>query len=170
MNPFLGEIRIFAGNFAPQGWAFCNGQILPISQYSALFSLLGTFYGGDGQRNFALPDLRGAVPVGPGQGPGLSPRDLGESGGASAVTLLNQNLPGHTHAIVASSATAKSTSPAANLLYARTTTVNAYGATTNLVQSGTTGMAGSGQSHNNQQPYLAVNFIIAVQGVYPPRS
>lgn len=169
-DPFLAEIRIFAGNFAPSGWAFCNGQILPLAQNAALFSLLGTTYGGNGQTNFALPDLQGRVPMQPGQGPGLSLRNLGESGGSATVALTESEMPAHSHALSATTAPADDDDPAGKLLATAAEGVHVYGPAQNLVAMGQTdGAAGGSQPHNNRQPYLALTFIIALEGVYPPR-
>jgi len=170
-DPFVAEIRIFGGNFAPVGWAFCDGQILPIAQNTALFSLLGTTYGGDGKATFALPDLRGRAPMHPGQGPGLSLHDLGESGGARSVALLEAEMPPHTHALQASaSATMAYPSPAAALGTPSGTAL--YGPLTDPVAMAaeTLSVAGGGQPHENRQPYLVLSFIIALQGIFPPRS
>ena len=174
-DPFVAEIRIFGFNFAPKGWAFCNGQVLPISQNTALFSLLGTTYGGDGKSTFALPNLQGRFAMAPGQGPGLSLRDLGESGGSASVTLQANQMPGHTHQLMAT-ASAGSGSPAGNAmspaLSPTSTAVNVYRNSANKVAMAPDAVAtvGGGQPHNNRQPYLALNFCIALQGVYPPRS
>lgn len=181
-EPFIAQIMMFGGNFAPRGWALCNGQILPIAQNTALFSLLGTTYGGNGQTTFALPDLRSRVPLHPGQGPGLSPYSLGQSGGTETVTLLQTQMPAHQHpfAVPTSSATANSPSPANNLLTTGVVTVagndidvvgyrsgvQADGA----MQPGVTGIAGGSQPHENIQPYLCVNFIIALEGIFPSRN
>lgn len=154
-EPFLGEIRLFAGNFAPRGWAFCLGQLLPISQNTALFSLLGTFYGGDGRSTFALPDLRSRVPIHHGQGPGLSRRDIGEVGGASQVLLTNAELPAHSHPAASGPAT---TNRAADAVPA------AGGRYVNAAPSGPT------SPHQNRPPYQGLTYIIALEGVYPPRS
>ncbi|GGL19790.1 phage tail protein [Deinococcus radiotolerans] len=170
MEPFLGEIRIFGGNFEPKGWAFCNGQLLPIAQYTALFSLLGTSYGGNGKTNFALPNIQGAAPMGTGAGPGLSPRDLGEQGGQASVTLLQSELPPHTHIISAFDAAGTSAVPTDRNL-ARSTGGNVYaaGSPTLTLAPTSMGVAGGSQPHNNMPPYLTVNFIIALQGVFPQR-
>jgi microcystin-dependent protein len=170
-DPFVAEIRIFPFNFAPKGWAFCNGQILPISQNTALFSLLGTTYGGDGKSTFALPDLEGRAPMHPGQGPGLSLHDLGETGGSESVTLLSSEIPAHTHGLVGSGVAANRTSPAGNAI-ARASAGTPYGpAAAPTAQLGPQALApaGSDQPHNNMQPYLTLNFCIALQGVFPPR-
>ena len=171
-DPFVAEIRMFGGNFAPKGWAFCDGQLLPISQNTALFSLLGTFYGGDGKSTFALPDLRGRAPMQHGQGPGLSDRAQGETGGAETITLILSELPAHTHnlALPMVETNATTTDPQNNL--PARTAENTYGAngTTVDMAPATSGGAGGSQPHNNLQPYLTVTFIIALQGVFPPRS
>jgi microcystin-dependent protein len=169
-NPFIAEIRIFAGNFAPRGWAFCNGQILPISQNTALFSLLGTTYGGDGRTNFALPNLQGRFPMHPGQGPGLSLRSLGEINGSEAVTLTINELPAHAHALNAA-ADATSVVPT-GLLPGTPASAKIYGGTSNptTLAGAAVGASGGSQPHNNMQPYLTLNFIIALQGVFPPRA
>lgn len=175
-DPFVGEIRIFAGNFPPKGWAFCNGQILPLSQNTALFSLLGTNYGGDGKSNFALPDLQGRVPLGQGQGPGLSSYELGQSAGTRTVTLLQNEIPGHAHQVYGASSAGNTESPG-NTLWADTPgaeTGQAYGTpgAQDWVSMHPNAMfpAGGSQPHNNMQPYLGLTFIIALQGVFPPRS
>lgn len=174
-NPFLAEVRIFTGNFAPKGWAQCDGQLMPISQNTALFSLLGTTYGGNGTSNFALPNLQGCAPMQAGQGPGLSLRDLGETAGEQTVTLLQTEMPAHSHtALGASSSTA--TSPAGNCwgegqklggadIYAPSA------ANTNVPMNPfALSIAGGDQPHNNMQPFLGLMFIIALQGVFPARS
>jgi microcystin-dependent protein len=170
-DPFIAEIRIVPFNFAPRGWALCNGQLIPIAQNTALFSLLGTTYGGDGRTNFALPDLQGRSAMHPGQGPGLSLRDLGESGGSATVALLASAIPAHTHTLNAS-ATASSGTPGAAVALAGTASAPVYRAPTAVVNMADTALspAGGGQPHNNRQPYLGVNHVIALQGVYPPRS
>lgn len=170
-DPFVAEIRIFAGNFAPRGWAFCNGQVLPISQNTALFSLLGTTYGGDGSSNFALPNLQDRFPMHPGVGPGLSPRSLGEQNGSATVTLLTSEIPSHSHALQAAAAGDTGT-PSAAVVPAATGGALVYGAPSDPVSmaGGTLGPAGSNVPHPNRQPYLALSFIIALQGIFPPRS
>jgi microcystin-dependent protein len=171
-DPFLAEIRIFPFNFAPKGWAFCDGQILPLSQNTALFSLLGTTYGGDGKSNFALPNLQGSVPMHSGQGPGLSLYDLGEIGGSDTVTLLTSEIANHSHALQASNQPGEDPSPA-NEALARSVGASLYqsNTTTNLVALDQAAAAPAGGSlpHNNLQPYLTLNFCIALQGVFPPR-
>jgi len=177
MDPFVAEIRMFAGNFAPTGWAQCNGQLLPISQNTALFSLLGTTYGGDGRSTFALPNLQGCAPMQPGQGPGLSLHDLGESGGEPTVTLLQTEMPAHSHfANCLNGAVGDSNSP---ILWAKTHGASRQQAPPDYTTTGTPsvqmnpqaiGITGGNLPHNNMSPFLAVTFIIALQGVFPPRS
>lgn len=170
-NPFVAEIRMFGFNFAPSGWAFCNGQLLPIVQNTALFSLLGTFYGGDGRTNFGLPNLQGASPIHAGQGPGLSDRQVGESGGSATVSLLSSEVPPHGHGLRATSV-ASSVSPA-NAALAPLASGEAYRAApaaTTLMSADAMVAAGGNQPHNNRPPFLALNFCIALQGVFPPRG
>lgn len=171
-DPFIGEVRIFAGNFAPRGWAFCNGQLLPISQNTALFSILGTTYGGDGRSTFALPNLKNAMPIGAGQGPGLSEVQLGESLGSASVSLLPTQIPAHTHA-VQTAAAADSTAPTNQSCLAPTSDNSAaFRATGRSVAMSASAVAQSGQSwaHNNRSPVLALTFIIALQGTFPSRG
>ena len=171
MDPFVAEIRIFPFNFAPKGWAWCDGQILPLSQNTALFSLLGTTYGGDGKSNFALPDMQGSAPMHPGQGPGLSLHDLGETGGSDTVTLLQSKIPSHSHAVRASALDA-TTRIVAGQQPATGIGVGLYGsppANATLAPEAAS-PAGGSQPHNNLQPYLTFYFNIALQGVYPPRT
>jgi microcystin-dependent protein len=172
MDPFVAEIRIFPFNFAPKGWAFCNGQLLPISQNTALFSLLGTTYGGDGKSNFALPDLQGRAPMHPGQGPGLSLHDLGETGGSETVSLLQSELPSHPHGMRADALDAADTNvPNPNASYALSTSGTLYqGAQNGQLAPQALPPAGGDQPHNNLQPYLTLYFNIALQGVFPPRT
>lgn len=171
-DPFVAEIRIFPFNFAPRGWAWCDGQLLPLSQNTALFSLLGTTYGGNGKSNFALPDLQGRAPMHPGQGPGLSLHDLGETGGSETVSLLESEIPAHSHATRAVNASGHQANPqGANL-------ARGVGVRTYLPGAQPMGMmapealapAGGDQPHNNMQPYLTFYFNIALQGVFPPRG
>lgn len=172
-SPFLAEIRIFPFNFAPVGWAFCDGQILPLSQNTALFSLLGTTYGGDGKSNFALPNMQGNAPMFYGQGPGLSLHDIGETGGSDTVSLLESEIPSHPHALMATPQQADAGTPAPNLALARSTPGMIYTATTTpqaQLSDSTIAPAGGDQPHNNLMPYLTLNFCIALQGVFPPRS
>jgi len=170
-DPFVAEIRIFPFNFAPKGWAWCDGQLLPLSQNTALFSLLGTTYGGNGKSNFALPDMQGRAPMHPGQGPGLSLHDLGETGGSETVTLLESEIPAHSHQAMVSARPVVENDAAG--MYWGSTTVNAY-STSNagLVQLAPQALAPAGgdQPHNNLQPYLTLYFAIALQGVFPPRG
>ena len=171
-EPFIAEVRIFAGNFAPRGWAFCNGQILPIAQNTALFSLIGTTYGGDGRTTTALPDMQGRAPMHPGNGPGLSSRRLGERSGTSAVTLTEAELPAHGHTHNASPAPSASLAPDNGSYAARSIGGNAYVAAApdaNLNAAAVT-VSGGGQAHNNMQPFTALNFIIALVGIYPSRA
>jgi microcystin-dependent protein len=172
-DPFVAEIRIFPFNFAPKGWAFCDGQLMPISQNTALFSLLGTTYGGDGKSIFALPDLQGRAPMHPGQGPGLSLHDLGETGGSDTVTLLESEIPAHAHALMSNAGAANRTRPANNSI-ARVAGATPYAPAqaTPSAQLGATSLTPTGgdQPHNNLQPYITVNFNIALQGVFPPRG
>lgn len=170
-DPFVAEIRIFPFNFAPKGWAFCDGQLLPLSQNTALFSLLGTTYGGDGKSTFALPDLQGRAPMHPGQGPGLSLHDLGETGGSETVTLLESEMPAHSHGVNASLSDAIERIPTGQL-FATGIAIGQYAAPGALVQlnPNATTPAGGDQPHNNMQPYLTFNFNIALQGVFPPRG
>lgn len=171
MDPFVAEIRIFPFNFPPTGWAFCNGQILPLSQNTALFSLLGTTYGGNGKSNFALPDMQARTPMHPGQGPGLSLHDLGEQGGVDNVTLIESEIPSHSHSLMAATLNSQSTSPTNNSL-GRGNPIRVYSTTGQLVNMGANSLApvGSSQPHNNMMPYLTMNFCIALQGVFPPRQ
>ena len=171
-DPFVAEIRIFPFNFPPRGWAWCDGQLLPLSQNTALFSLLGTTYGGNGQSNFALPDLQGRAPMHPGQGPGLSLHDLGETGGSETVTLLESEIPSHAHPARVSQADALEGAPQ-NQLPATGMGIQMYAALPGTLTSfhpSALAPAGGDQPHNNLQPYLTFYFCIALQGVFPPRS
>ncbi len=170
-EPFLGEIRMFAGNFAPQGWALCDGQLLAISQNDALFSLLGTFYGGDGRTTFGLPDLRGRVPIHTGSGPGLSARSLGAKGGEETMTVTQAQLPTHSHAMQGSSDLADSPNPEGRVV-ATSTTVDLYinEAPANTLASDSISTIGGSQAHTNLMPFLCIHFIIALFGTFPPRS
>ncbi|MDB6025630.1 MAG: phage tail protein [Verrucomicrobiales bacterium] len=174
MDPFVAEIRIFPFNFAPKGWAWCDGQLLPLSQNTALFSLLGTTYGGDGKSNFALPDLQGRAPMHPGQGPGLSLHDLGETGGSETVTLLESEMPSHPHTLrTHNSDQADAQNPSASTSLAQSANGFAYQSTVNqnltTLADNALVPAGSDQPHNNMMPYLTFYFCIAMQGVFPPR-
>jgi microcystin-dependent protein len=174
-EPFIAEIRIFAGNFAPRSWAFCNGQLLPIAQNTALFSLIGTTYGGDGRTTTALPNLQGRSPMHSGRGPGLTDRRLGQTGGTETETLSELQMANHTHGLTASGAPASLFTPNANTSAIARANGNAFQTVThaNLVplkQPETVGSVGGGGAHNNRQPYLTMNFIIALQGLYPSRN
>lgn len=173
-DPFVAEIRIFPFNFPPKGWAFCNGQLLPISQNTALFSLLGTTYGGDGKSTFGLPDMQGNAAMHPGQGPGLSLHDLGEMGGSQTVTLLESEIPSHSHSINATTGALQSDPtgsvwanpggrPAPNFFADS-------GGSPLTMNATAVNLTGGSLPHNNMQPYLTLNFCIALQGVFPPRS
>jgi microcystin-dependent protein len=167
-EPFLGELRIFGFNFAPRGWAMCNGQVLSIAQNTALFSLLGTTYGGNGQTTFALPDLRGRVPVHFGQGPGLSDIDLGEQAGSEVVTLTVDQLAAHNHGIAASNGSATASRPANNFLAAGGSYATSSDGTT--MNPGMVQNAGGSQPHENRQPFLGLNVCIALEGIFPSRN
>lgn len=167
-EPFLGEIRTFAGNFAPRDWALCDGQLLPISRYTALFSLLGTTYGGDGKVTFGLPNLQGAAPMHWGDGPGLTPRSIGESGGSSSVTVLQTELPGHNHPATSTGSDPDQPGPAGNVL--GDAAIFAAPPLNQVMAPTTLGLSGGNQPHNNMAPYLAVTFIIALQGIFPSRG
>ena len=170
-EPFVGEIRMFAGNFAPRGWAFCDGQLLAVSQNDALFSLLGTIYGGDGRTTFGLPDIRGRLPVHAGSGPGLSQRRLGAKGGAESVTLTVNQLPSHTHDYNASTAAGAQSSPNNNVVSGRPgdATYTEDTATSAMANNAISSVGGS-RSHSNLMPYLCINYIIALFGIYPSRQ
>jgi microcystin-dependent protein len=169
-DQFVAEIRIFPFNFPPTGWAFCDGQLMPISQNTALFSLLGTVYGGDGKSTFALPNMQGNVPMQPGQGQGLSLRDLGEMSGVESITLLQSEIPLHTHNISASAADGNTGAPDGQKV-ANGIGVNMYATAGSLTQLNLMALspAGGGLPHNNMQPYLTLNFCIALQGIFPQR-
>jgi microcystin-dependent protein len=176
-NPFLAEIRIFPFNFAPKGWAACNGQLLPLSQNTAVFSLLGTTYGGNGINTFGLPNFQGSAPMQQGQGPGLSFHDLGETGGSPTVTLLATQMPAHTHAIncIDGARVGGQSGAPGNAILVKTggTPANAYttgGAQNQTMAAGMVGPAGSNLPHNNMMPFLTLNFCIALQGVFPSRG
>lgn len=167
-DPYVGEIRLFAGNFAPVGWALCQGQLVAIAENDTLYNLIGTTYGGDGQSTFALPDLRGRVPVHQGQGPGLSPRTMGQTGGTETVTLQSGQTALHSHPALASTAAASLATPAGNLL--ATTAVATYGsapATTAMASGAITSAWGNPQPHENMAPTLTVSYIISLYGIYP---
>ena len=173
-EPFIAEIRIFAGNFAPRSWAFCNGQLLPVAQNTALFSLIGTTYGGDGRTTTALPNLQGRAPMHPGRGPGLTSRRLGQKTGAETETLTEAQIPQHAHTMRGDASTggplgggANASNPVDNFLGA---SVKYTSSTSSNVSMESLRNSGGSQAHNNLQPYLAMNFIIALQGLYPSRS
>ena len=169
-DQFVAEIRIFPFNFAPSGWAFCDGQLLPISQNTALFSLLGTTYGGDGKSTFALPNLQGSVPLQPGLGQGLSERFLGEMGGVESVTLLHSEIPVHSHAFSVSGQLGLENHPQGQKFAAGDgVNMHAPAANLNIMSLSALALAGGGLPHNNMQPYLTLNFCIAMQGVFPSR-
>lgn len=169
-DPYVGEIRAFGFNFAPRDWAQCNGQLLQIRQNTALFSILGTNYGGDGKNTFGLPDLRGRAPLNAGEGPGLTWRELGELSGQSSVGLIPSKMPPHTHAAAASSTTADKSDPTDNV-WAAGGGQKLYATAADVPMSDQAlESAGAGQSHNNMPPHLAVNFCICLQGVFPPRG
>ena len=169
-EPFVGEIRMFAGNFAPRGWAFCDGQLLAVSQNDALFSLLGTIYGGDGRTTFGLPDLRGRIPLHQGTGPGLSPRPLGSKGGAENVTLTTNQLASHTHDWNANTEPATGSAPAGKVT-AQAASPRIYSNQDQGADFASTVIANTGgsQPHTNLMPTLCINFIIALVGIYPSR-
>lgn len=181
-NPFLGELRIFAGNFNPRGWAFCRGQLLAISQYDALYALIGTTYGGDGQNTFGLPDLQGRIPVGQGQGSGLSAYVIGQASGSESVTLASTEMPAHNHSFSASTAKGDQPVPVAGSIVAGPDAGNPNTTATYYVQPGpnpltpstlaasTIGTAGGNQPHDNIMPSLCLNYIIALEGVFPSRN
>ena len=170
-DAFVAEIRIFPFNFAPKGWAWCDGQLMPISQNTALFSLLGTTYGGDGKSNFALPDLQGCVPMHPGQGPGLSLHDLGEVSGSETVTLLESEMPAHSHTLRASLDDADLAIPTLGRSLAKSSS-NLYAniIPNTLMANEALSPTGGDQPHNNMMPYVTYYFNIALQGIFPPRS
>lgn len=170
-DQFLGEIRMFAGNFAPYGWALCNGQILAISQNAALFALIGTYYGGDGVSTFQLPNLQSRVPLHQGQGVGLSLYTVGQAGGAETVVLTTAQMPAHNHAVASNNGPGTSTHPAVNFL-ASTSSDRPYGTASDGSTLAPTAVSinGSSQPHTNLQPFLTVTFIIALQGIFPSRN
>jgi microcystin-dependent protein len=170
-DPYVGEIRLFAGNFAPSGWLLCRGQTLPIADYEALFTLIGTTYGGDGQSTFQVPDLQGRVPMHQGTGGGLSTRTMGERGGVETVTLTAAQLPAHNHALVATSGAAQAAAvPGGSVLAA--TSVNMYGTGTPNAAMAATALAttGGAMPHENMAPFTVMNYIIALYGIYPSQS
>jgi microcystin-dependent protein len=166
-TPFIGEIRLFGGNFAPAGWAFCSGQLMPISENDALFTLIGTTYGGDGQTTFALPNLQGRLPVHMGTGPGLSPRTIGESGGVESVTLTTQQIPTHNHAPLAFSTGGDQATPQNGVWAGSSDSRYSTSAPSLAMKNTLVGAAGGSQPHENMMPYLAISFIISLFGVFP---
>lgn len=174
MEPYIGELRLFAGTYAPRDWAFCDGSLLPISENEALFTLIGTTYGGDGQTTFALPDLRGRIPLGQGQGAGLSLRTIGQSFGSETVTLLTTQIPAHSHSFSASKTEASSSGPA-SAVFASNSANNFYAPNPGsvpqeILDARTVALAGGNQPHNNIMPSTAVNYIIALFGIFPSQS
>ncbi|MCB9436279.1 MAG: phage tail protein [Anaerolineales bacterium] len=169
-EPFIAEIRMFAGNFAPRGWAFCNGQLLPISQNTALFSLIGTTYGGDGRNTTALPDMQARAPMHPGRGPGLTSRRLGERGGVPTVTLSEAQMPSHNHNLTGSEEDVDVSSPIGNSLATGNAMYVPSPSFDGTLASPALPTTGGSQAHNNMQPYLGITFIIALVGLYPSRS
>lgn len=169
MDPFVGQITMFAGNFAPRGWAFCDGQLLDVSQNDALFSLLGTTYGGDGRTTFGLPDLRGRTPIHYGSGPGLTPRNLGARGGTERVTLTAPQLPPHNHPAIGADDAANAVSPAGNTLANTGPPVYVPGGAQPMALDTVSSVGGS-QAHDNMMPFQAVYFIIALTGIFPTRN
>ncbi|WP_342114723.1 phage tail protein [Pseudoduganella sp. OTU4001] len=171
-DAYIGELRIFTGNFAPKGWAMCNGQLLAISQNQALFAILGTTYGGDGKTTFGLPNMKQRFPMDAGSGPGLTPRALGEAAGSAAVTLAQAQMPSHTHTLRGASTDASVVSANGALLAAPSSPTPPYHEATALaaMPAGSLGNTGGSQPHNNLQPYLVLNFIIALQGIFPPHD
>jgi microcystin-dependent protein len=178
-QPYIGQIIIFGGNFAPAGWALCNGQTLPISENDALFTLIGTTYGGDGQETFNLPDLQGRVPIHMGQGPGISQNyQIGEKAGVEAVTLTTQQIPTHNHSVQVLEAPANAAKPGGNILateaiglaQANCFTYGAFGGTQSTLAPNSIGLSGGSQPHENRQQYLTLNFVISLFGVFPSQN
>jgi microcystin-dependent protein len=169
-EPFIGEVRTFGFNFAPRGWAMCNGQLLPINQNQALFALLGTFYGGNGTTNFALPNLQSSVAIHQGQGPGLSPYALGQTGGVETVTLTSQQMPTHNHQVNASGSSATGARSGGTVLGHATANIYTGAPDGTVMNAGMIGNAGGSLPHGNIQPYLTLNFCIALVGIFPSRN
>lgn len=172
-EPFIAEVRIFAGNFAPRGWAFCDGQLLPIAENTALFSLVGATYGGDARTTLGLPNLQGRTAMHPGRGPGLTARRLGEQVGVETVTLAESQIPAHSHALRGTASAGDKTAPSAAAALAQPRGGRIYSDQTASLEplaSYAASTTGGGQSHNNMQPYIVMNFIIALMGLYPSRS
>lgn len=170
INPFLGTVNLFAGNFAPRGWAIASGQILPIAQNTALFALLGTTYGGNGQTTFALPDLRGRAPIHFGQGPGLPNIDIGEVSGTETVSLIASEMPSHNHTMNVSSAKGNTVNPNNNYLAATPAFIQYSSGPANTTTAAITNFSGNGQPHNNMQPYIVMNYCVALEGLFPSRN
>ena len=168
-EPFVGEIKVFAGTYPPQGWADCDGQLLAISQFDALFSLFGTFYGGDGRTTFGLPDLRGRVPVHMGQGPGLSNRQIGVKGGSEKVSLTQATTPTHSHAANATSDAAGTDQPGGALYATAASEKYASGGNAQAMNAAMVGHTGGSQGHENMAPYQVVRYIVALYGIYPSK-
>ena len=169
-TPYVGEIRMFGGNFAPAGWAFCSGQLMPIAENDVLFNLIGTTYGGDGQQTFALPNLQGRLPMHMGTGPGLSTRTIGEMGGVETVTLTTQQIPSHNHAPLAVSTNGNQTTPQSGVWAGTSDSRYSTSAPSLAMNPALIGAAGGSQPHDNMMPYLAISFIISLYGVYPTPS
>lgn len=174
-EPFTAEIKIFAGNFAPRGWAFCDGQLLPVSQNTALFSLIGSKYGGDGRSTLGLPNLQGRSAMHPGRGPGLTARQLGERDGATTITLNSTEMPVHNHNLLGVNAASDSGTPTSTHSFATPRAIRIYGETSTTaplvpLNPSTASYTGNAQPHENMQPFIVMNFIIALQGLYPSRG
>ena len=173
-SPYIGQIMMFGGNYAPRGWALCDGQLLSISQWTALFSILGTTYGGDGRTTFGLPDLRGRVPVHPGQGPGLTPRSLGQKAGEESVTLHINQIPSHRHEMYVNNGSGNAASPANKVMATESKGDTDYGdlpaTPSDTLDPNCITNTGGGGAHDNMQPFQCVNYIIALEGEYPPRN
>lgn len=169
-QPYVGEIRMFGGNFAPAGWAFCDGSLQPISEYDTLFNLIGTTYGGDGQQTFAVPDLRGRLPIHMGQGPGLSNYVIGQSGGTESVTLIANQMPTHNHLLMVSGTAASASSPQSNMLANATANLYLRDTPSGTMSNASVNLTGGNQAHENMMPYLCVSFIISLYGIYPSPS
>jgi len=169
-DPFIGEIRMFGGNFAPLSWATCSGQLMAIAQNDALFALLGTTYGGDGQTTFGLPDLRGRLPIHQGQGPGLSPYVLGQAGGTESVTLTTSQIPGHNHLVSANGAAGSVDTPTNNYWAASASSASIYSDKAPSATMAPTNPAGGNLPHDNMSPFLCVTFIICLEGIFPSRN
>jgi microcystin-dependent protein len=166
-QPYVGEIRMFGGNFAPAGWAFCDGSLQPISEYETLFNLIGTTYGGDGQQTFALPDLRGRLPIHMGQGPGLGSYVIGQTGGTETVTLNTNQIPAHNHLFMVSGTAAAASSPQGNILANATPNLYVRDVPSDNMSNASIGLSGGNQPHENMMPYLCVSFIISYFGIFP---